>query len=193
MLRKRVKKVKFDVVKRQKVGPSAEIVIKASGSRKFRAHTVQTRRNTESKLYEIEDPESEPLIKPILMNTRAGKKPKSFFALKSGYSSEVEQPQTINLLEEPKPLKKRIATPARRVIARVGTPAAHFKKADAPSRVTRGANPVKKIIVPTKKQFSDDKIEVHSPFRYPKSTTLKLKVPCKEEKHNRKDRYRNKK
>jgi len=60
-------------VKRQKIGPRAEIVIKSSGCRKFRAHSVSTRRNTESKLYEIEDPESEPLIKPILMNTRAKK------------------------------------------------------------------------------------------------------------------------
>ena len=54
-----MKKVKFGVIKRQKVGPSAEITIKANGSRKFRSHSVMTRRNNESKLYEIEDPESE--------------------------------------------------------------------------------------------------------------------------------------
>jgi hypothetical protein len=50
---------------------------------------VKTRSTNESKLYEIEDPETDKLLEPILIKTRKNA-PKKFFQLQSGYSSETE-------------------------------------------------------------------------------------------------------
>lgn len=70
-------------------GKTAEITIGPDGSRKFRSHSVKTRSTNESKLYEIEDPETDKLLEPILIKTRKNA-PKKFFQLQSGYSSETE-------------------------------------------------------------------------------------------------------
>lgn len=87
---------------------------------------------------------------------------------------------------------------------RKGTPAAKSKvlrpvakpQKSPEKRVTR-SRAIKPLQI--QKKFIEDAPadqdgeEVHSPMRFPKSTLMRLKVPCKEENLNRKNRYRNKK